>query len=1422
MKRISDNAQYVGINIGSVSVNVVISDGYGELESIKEPHLGNPQKALADILDKNVTAEESFYEVSGNFGESVSDNTAIESGLLSSQEKYDLVLSLGGESFTLYILDDQNHIINILSQNKCAAGSGEFFIQQIERLNLSLEDAIELAAKGKNIRLASRCSVHCKSDITHKLNKGESPLEDVLSSLLSNMVNQALGLINQSKVKAKNILLIGGLSLNRTFVKKLRDRLPNVNVEITEFSPVYEAYGTALLVQENPQNLTPNLKIAHSFSTLPNLKDFGHLVKLMKMPESSLSNDENKEYILGIDVGSTTTKAVVMEEKTSAILGSFYGRTNGNPIQATKDCLREIIAQIGDKKIKLVGVTGSGRQMVGAYLGTSGIFNEISAHSMGAAYFDPEVDTIFEIGGQDAKYMFLQNEVPVDYAMNASCSAGTGSFLEESAKCDLNVKVTEICDVALNAKHPVRFKADCAAFINSDIRTALQEGYERDDIISGLVYSISNNYLNKVKGSRPIGNKIFFQGGVAKNNAVGYAFAQLTGREIIIPPFPELMGAFGIALMTEFKYNNHLITRMDSSTTINSLIETEMRHTGQFVCKSCENFCQIERYQVGDRKFPFGGKCTKWEHSWKKDDKIIEKEDVVAWRNGFMYNPEIPLNEILDLEGISKKKQIGIPRALLTHALYPLFSSYFTNLGFEVILSDIEPDVELLPNAPFCYPIQIMHGAVANLVKRGIQLIFIPYIHKLKRSQDWVDSTFCPITLSAPYLTLPIFDQSTFLTPELDYSDGYLENEALVELVNNQFNIPIERCQQAYDKAAIYQNSLENQIKEKGQEILARITTSDEIGIIVVGRSYNVYPAETSQSIPKKLVSMGVNVIPFDFLEPISETHIPWYFANYVEEAINLVHQHGNLFLLYINNYSCTVDAFIQNHVRSEMGSKPYLLLELDAHVADAGTQTRLEAFLEIINNYQLSRVPKPTNDFLLSKVIEENGKPVVIASDGERMNFNDERIKVYMPCFSEIHTALIEKFLINAGINMGHIGDIQLEYPMEGLKHCSGKECVPLPIVLGQILHIVKNRKPGEISGYMILTGGEPCVVCQYKQFMTEFLIKNKIKDVFFFGINKEYHYIGFMNRDFIQYAPKMMALGDLIHEVSSTLQVVGEDGAMDLFQTYLNEFLADFTEMQKSNREIDKFVQKIKTIPTKISPQDCPKVLLDGDFFVRYSPFFLKEMKALYAQHGIIVKSNDLFEIFVAAIPFGSVIAGPKYRDRYVKKMRDNFQGNRNLWDPLTPGFYASQLLYKVMTGIEKRLRKKFDRTGLIVSKPSNILHALNKCDNGYNSLIFGEATLSVGRGMEVLEDRSFDGLVLTGPQYCLPYKIAQGILKPRYLEQQHPLMVFDAEISAMSPNMKRLIIANIEQIKRQFKKSHRVVVGESARLEDKKAIK
>ncbi|MHA1585890.1 MAG: acyl-CoA dehydratase activase, partial [Candidatus Heimdallarchaeota archaeon] len=619
---------YVGVNIGSVSVNLVSIDEKGKYTIAKESHIGKPQEILDKLLKENSNSGKTFYGVSGSFGE-ISEIIAVERGIKALEEQFDVVLSLGGEAIVLYVMSKDGYILNVLSHDKCAAGSGEFFIQQIDRLGISLEDAISLAHKGKKTELASRCSVHCKSDITHKLNRGEASVEDLLTSVLASMANKIKGLVVQSRVDVKKLLVIGGVSLNTAFIKLLKEELVNVEVVLKDVSPVFEAYGAALLAKDNPIHEKLNLITSKSFSTMPSLEQFRKQVTIIKSVEHKKDFKKDSSFLLGVDVGSTTTKAVLVDPEDLAVVASFYGRTSGNPVEAARKCINEIISQVGNQKINLVGVTGSGREIVGAYLGTSAVYNEISAHSRGAVFYDPEVDTVFEIGGQDSKYMFLQNGVPVDYAMNATCSAGTGSFLEESAKGDLGIDVYNISKTAIGAESPVRFKADCAAFINTDIRSALQEGYGRDNIVGGLVYSIVDNYLNKVKGSRTVGKKVFFQGGVAKNHSVGFAFAEATGKQIIIPPSPELVGAFGISLIAKEKYEQHEIKAMPAKTDLKFIIKEELKHLGSFTCKACENYCRIEKYVVGGRKFNFGGSCTRYEHQWKGTEKTEEKENLV-------------------------------------------------------------------------------------------------------------------------------------------------------------------------------------------------------------------------------------------------------------------------------------------------------------------------------------------------------------------------------------------------------------------------------------------------------------------------------------------------------------------------------------------------------------------------------------------------------------------------------------------------------------------------------------------------------------------------------------------------------------------------------------------------------------------------
>lgn len=1405
---ISNN--YIGINIGSVSVNVVRLDKQGNVQIEKEPHYGRPKEVLNKLLEEKIKTKDNYFGISGSFGD-CSETVAVERGLKAYEEKFDLVLSLGGEAIVLYVLDEAGHIANVLSHDKCAAGSGEFFIQQIDRLDLSLPEAISLAQKGKRIELASRCSVHCKSDITHKLNRGEAPVEDLLKSVLASMVDKVNGLIIQSRVDVQRMLVIGGVTLNQAFIELLREELSDVEVVVKKTSPVFEAYGTALLVKDRPTKQEISLQTSKSFSTLPSLQQYHDKVTIIEPEERAKplakgeeTRTKEKAWLLGVDVGSTTTKAVLVDPDDLTVQASYYGRTSGNPIKATRKCLQEIITQVGDQQIQLVGVTGSGRQLVAAYLGTSAVYNEISAHAKGAAHYDPEVDTIFEIGGQDSKYLFLQNGVPVDYAMNASCSAGTGSFLEESAKGDLGIHVLDIAKTAMKAKKPVRFKADCAAFINTDIRTALQEDYGQENIVGGLVYSIVDNYLNKVKGSRPVGKKVFFQGGVAKNHAVGYAFAQATGKQIIIPPNPELVGAFGIALIAKTKYEQHEINGMPEETTLETLIKEELKHLGSFTCKGCKNYCQIEKYEVGGRKFPFGGKCTRYEHRWKRSDKTKEKEDLVALRN----------KQVLRTKGKRKKERtitttenngrtIGIPRALLTHSFYPLFSTFFEELGYEVVLSEIDKKKEILANAAFCYPVQILHGAIFDLIKKGVSRIFLPHVLNATKGEPWLDATFCPITQASPYYTSVLFKEATFLSPVLDFVEGYEQETAIIDMAVKELQEPRTAAEEAYEKAVKEQKAVEEKFLKKGQEAIQKIAKKeDEIGIVLVGRSYNAFPPETSLLIPKKLASMGVTVIPFDFLEKKGKGDIPWYFGNYVKAAIDLVKEQENLFLLYINSFSCTIDAFIQNYVHSEIKDKPYLMLELDAHTADAGIQTRLEAFLEIIKNFQGRKKKKEKEPFQMAKVKKRGEEIVVFTSKGKKLNIKDPRVKLYLPSFSKYHTDIGAKTLELFGYHTGESSDIKLDYPVKGLRYSSGKECIPLPIVLGHLETIVEKRKPGEVIGYYMIRGGAPCAVYSYFHYLEQFIEDNKLEDVFIFRFDYLTQYLGMKIQDIVRYGPKVVVLGDIMNEIESALAVVGKEGSIDLLKQYWEEFITNVQEKKDFEEQMEKLIIKITTIPRRQSPEELPKVLVSGDFFVRFSPFFLKELRKIYAKNSILVKSTDLFELVLYSIHY----QGGFYINRKWKVDPDEpttvMRASATPWKPESRMLLLSRLALRVMHGIEKSLRKKFEETGLLYAEPNNLRKLFKYAKPWINKEIFGEAIPTVGKGMETLEEGNYDTLILTGPINCLPYKISQAILKPIYLEKKMPFLVFDVDTSTITPNMKRLIHANIEQIKRKQK--------------------
>jgi len=1366
--------KYIGINIGALTVKVAILNGAKPAAAVV-PHLGRP----VAVLDKLLTDEEytgaDYFGVSGHLGH-ISEAAAIQRALIELKSDFDAVVSLGGEAFLVYIVAD-GRISNVLSHNKCAAGSGEFFVQQIGRMGLGMEEAIETSFDGKVVPLAARCSVHCKSDITHKLNRNEASAKDILHTLHDSMASKVIALLEKGQSELRRVLLIGGVTRNTAMLAALREKLPSTEFVVLPESAWFEAWGSALLTRDQPLYTSPKFAARATLSHLPALSLYDDRVQVIPAPPLQPAPDG--VMALGVDAGSTTTKAILLDPATHGVVASYYTRTKGDPVAATRECLRALVDHVGNRSVGLIGTTGSARELAGAYLGTEHVYNEISAHAAGAAHYDADVDTIFEIGGQDSKYIYLRNGVPIDYAMNNACSAGTGSFLEESAHGDLGMEVSEIADLALAAAAPVQFKATCAAFINSDIRIALQEGQSRENIVAGLVYAIAGNYLNRVKGARYVGKKVFLQGGVALNRAVGHAFAHSVGRQVVIPPSPELLGALGVGLLALQRAQGVL----GAATDLLTLAAPEMKRTSRFTCGACTMYCSVDHFEVAGRRFPFGGRCSLYENVWKRKSRIADAPDLVEQRSQLIFGRS-------NGAGATKGRRIGLPKALTMHSLFPLYSRFFTGLGMEVVLSDIDPRGELKSNAGFCFPAQIAHGAVLDLVQRGVELIFLPHLLRMPEREAWKETYLCPITQASPYFLAKAYPQIHLLSPLLDFSAGYAASSAMVEMAVNELGEARELAEQQWTAAVQAQTEAETAMQRLGQTALAKAIAANQPAIVLAGHSYNAFTPEGSQSVGKKLSSMGVPAIPGDCLITAGAGPTSWHFANQVMNAVNVVKQHDNLFLLCVSNFSCTIDAFTQSILASEMGSKPYLILEIDAHTADAGVQTRLEAFLDIVRNFRAGQ-SSGADRFTPARLIA-GGQ--LRRGNGEQVALTDSRVKLYFPNFSQFHSEALAMSVGWLGLHAGAVTPLDRRHLSRGLQYTSGRECLPLPICIGQLLEIHERRAPGEIAGFYMLEGGAPCVIDAYLGYLDRFVVEQRLEDLFLLIPGADNDHCGYDQMTLAKYTLPAVLLADIMVEIEQVIHVVGAGDAKARLNQEWQRFIAGASSLDQFHAELPDFVERLAALPRKRNPLDCPRVLVTGDFFTRFSPFFMEGVREIYNDRGIILKPVDLNGLLLygaynmvhdAAAGWGLKPGGQALAKACTR-----------IFQPEGKEYLRRWLAYQTEKRSEEFYRKIFRRSGYLLAPHSDASATFTDAAEHISPKIYGEVIPTVGDGVRA-EVEGYDGIILIGPFNCLPFRIAEAILKPLSIRRGMPILTYESDGYAVSPSFLRQVEVHTQQI-------------------------
>ncbi|MHA2051250.1 MAG: acyl-CoA dehydratase activase [Promethearchaeota archaeon] len=948
---------YEGLEIGAVSVKWVRRSSNGENVSEVIRHEGSPQEKIQEIFKQYNVDKNSKIVITGQATSSflnlpyLSEIECLEKALSFFNIKPDILLSLGGETFSVYPL--KNGIIkNIISTSKCAAGTGEFIVQQLQRMGLTIEEGIKLSSKGNFTQLATRCSVHCKSDATHKLNKGECSPADIAKTLIYNLAKKVCEMIELAQSPTGKIVIAGGVALNEILVDNLRGLLKDSEIIVLPESPYLEVFGASLFASELNESVKDLEDWFNSskveFKTHEPLKNAEHLLEYRVNLKSKREIKKGEKYILGVDAGSTTTKAVLFNINDNSIGASAYLRTLGNPILATKNCLIELLDQVGDKPIEIIqsGVTGSAREMVSVYLDNCRSFNEILAHARAATEEFPNVDTVFEIGGQDSKFISFLKGVPIDYAMNEGCSAGTGSFLEESTSVDMGIPVEEISDLALKSESPIAFGERCAAFINTDLRNALQQGANQEDVVGGLVYSIADNYISRIVGPRQIGENLLFLGGVALNRSVALAIAARSQQKVFVPSHPELMGSVGNALMVRDRLEKGIIFERDFD--LRNLAQGEMVLKNLFRCKACENNCEIQNISIRGKVYPFGGVCSKYRLLRQKGGKVREGQDLVSLRNDLMYN-EFGPRSVENPRG-----SIGLPMSLTTHALFPLYTKYINELGFNVVLSTPTQLSDNKTLAAVCYPCELIHGAIRDLLRKNVDFILLPRVIDFEIPEGQLHSYTCSSTVMIGDIIRAAFekDNSKILSPLLGLSDDLRfaslnELGKIAECLGLSNELGIQAGKRAFKHYLSYRDTYLKLGNKKLKTLVKQPT------VIIAGRPYVIYPPDVNLALPRKIISRGYNVIPADMLPLLNSSEKSnrnvWSFTQQIDNAVELTKNYPNLYICLISCFSCGPDAIMYHQFRQNLAGTTFCYLEIDSHTAHAGFETRVGAFLDII-----------------------------------------------------------------------------------------------------------------------------------------------------------------------------------------------------------------------------------------------------------------------------------------------------------------------------------------------------------------------------------------------------------------------------------------------------------------------------------------
>ncbi|MBK7140969.1 MAG: CoA activase [bacterium] len=1339
----------LGIDIGSVAVKLVLVEkgevtrtvyrrfGEGPFETLIEI-LG---ESFSDLTEKSVhlgmtgIGGKTLQSILG--GKQFGEIAALAAGNFRLLPQVRTVIEMGGEDSKLLILDPDTQTVRDFAMNaQCAAGTGSFLDQQASRLKISIEGEFgALALKSKHPpRIAGRCSVFAKSDMIH-LQQIATPDYDIVAGLCFAVARNFKSAIARGKRFDRPIAFEGGVAANPGMIRaftEILDLAPGELIVPDRFN-VMSALGAAYLaattriseVLFRPDRIPAYLAYREQVSS-------GREALTFEFPDSkyyAVTNaprvplESTIEVFLGIDIGSLSTN-VVLIDKDHRVIARRYLMTEGRPIEAVRNGLREIAKEVGDHvTVRAVGTTGSGRYLIADYVGADIVRNEITAQATAAVAIDPTVDTIFEIGGQDSKYISLRDKAVVDFEMNKACAAGTGSFLQEQAE-RLNINIErEFGERALASHCPVGCGERCTVFMESDLVAHQRSGTSKDDLIAGLAYSIASNYLTKVVNDRRIGENIFFQGGVAWNKGVVAAFENLTGKRVTVPPHHDVTGATGAAILAiECTVDSAFQTRFKGFEICNREYQLS-----SFPCEDCSNQCEIRKVEIdGEAPLYYGSRCEKYEVA------VADKRKLPP--DLFNLRQKLLLKRYVDFpKRPVSRGRVGIPRALHMFDYYPFWRTFFESLGFEVVNSDksdqsiVEQSLELF-SAETCYPIKMVYGHVANLMGKKVDWIFLPSIIKVAdEHQEHDDGSYiCPYVQSIGSALSARFDfdhtGTQFLHPPMQFSHDARRLCRDLSATAESLGITDRELKRAVELALKAFQEFRRQITEEGRRILASISPDEKV-MVVISRPYNGFDQRLSLNIPEKIRDLGYRVIPMDFL-PLEESQLImddmyWRYGRRILRAAEYIRTQPNLFAIYLSSFGCGPDSFILHFFRKQMAGKPYLQLEIDEHSADAGMVTRCEAFIDSLRFHQYE---PPVTSFTLSS---ENFKPF-------------ERT-IYIPNMCDhafVMKAAFRRFGLHAEV-LDEPDQVTLEC---GKKFTSGKECFPCIITTGEIVKKVREKGFDRSKAVFMMPGATgPCRFGLYRQLHRIVLDDLGFHDIPLYSPNSRNGYsdFGLEKTDFRQVAWQGMVhvdcLQKMLHATRPYEMNPGE--AERLYYTKL-------AELQKAiidNQPLDKLAAEAAGAFARLArrPEKLPVVGLVGEIYLRNNRF---------SNNHLISKLESLgLEVRLATFTEWPLYTGWTYkRDAWRRRsLRDTIHG---------------KLQYLVQENQEHRIVRHFSRVFPIIEDQS--VDSVLKRASRYLSVDFkGEAILSIGKAMEMVESGA-SGIINAMPFNCMPGTVVSSL--------------------------------------------------------------